>query len=228
MTDQKTIAEEALEAGRGYTINTKNVYSKKKNERNRALIQTNEREHKKLHLDLLDRVERDILDSNVLSLTRSHSMNNIKFPKRSYNQDDLVIFALPLKLRAKRTLSQADITRFDIYKFEKKYEESIWSKNTDVFYVNEREWVREIWNQWFDELITQLDGTLIENSRGKQSEEYQSDVEFVFVPFIYFHLKKALNQIKSKKSKFILFIDKLKIDSISKIKLFFKSANILN
>ena len=141
--NKKSLAEQALEAGRNYVIMPLKKSSKKRTQKSHN--------YKKLSLDLLDRIETDMYESNVKKLKRSESMDKIKFKRRIKNADDILL-TVPQKSRIKRKPSVDDLQSFEEFKKKQKYNESRWSTNTDDFYNNEREWARDIWNIWFDDL----------------------------------------------------------------------------
>jgi tetratricopeptide (TPR) repeat protein len=113
---------------------------------------------KRLDNDLLDRIEYDIMSKNVRSLKRCASLDKIRFPKRM-DQIEECLYIPDRNHIARHRLSISNLITFDKYKDKFNYDQSRWYTNTDDYYDNEREWVREIWNVWFDEVIPQLDGT---------------------------------------------------------------------
>lgn len=105
-----------------------------------------------MNADILKKVRGEILGSNVKELERTESMNDIKFPKRINHPDDLLV-RVPKKVRLGWNKgSQPDLLNFEEYKKAHAGE-----NEADVY--DEREWVRGIWETWFDEVIPQLDGT---------------------------------------------------------------------
>ena len=109
---------------------------------------------KRLNPDILRKVKADILEANKKQLRRCESMNRIKFPKKIFNADDLLI-RVPKKVKTQMwTNSTPNLLDFEKYKQQHDFRLTSKKCNRD-----EREWVRGIWNVWFDEVIPQLDGT---------------------------------------------------------------------
>ena len=150
---KKTLAEEALEAGRNYMIlrekKSKRFQSKNANFKG-----------KRLNVDLLDKIENDIFESNVKQLTRAESADRIKFPIRFTTLENGNLLRESTKVRHARRPSLSNAGDFDSFKSKFNFKKSKWHTNDNEFYDNEREWVRDIWVEWFDEVIPQLDGTL--------------------------------------------------------------------
>ncbi len=132
---------------------------------------------KRLDNNLLDQIESDIMSKNVRLLKRCESLDKIRFPKRNYQTDE----CLDIHNRnyiARHRLSISNLMSFENYKHKFNYDQSRWNTNMDDYYDNEREWVRDIWNVWFDEVIPQLDGTGgRKQSEMKKGSKQQSDNE---------------------------------------------------
>lgn len=107
---------------------------------------------KPLNVDILKKVRGELLGYNARELQRAESMNSIKFPKRINHPDDFLV-RVPKKVRLGWNKgSQPDLLDFEQYKKTQAGE-----NEAEVY--DEREWVRGIWETWFDEVIPQLDGT---------------------------------------------------------------------
>ena len=119
---------------------------------------------KKLTNDLLDKIEKCIFVENKVNLKRSGSMDFIEFPRRLVKPGEEALRAW--RRDRKRAPSAANMVKFEEYKILKGYECSKWSENIDPYFDNNREWVRDIWNVWFDEVIPKLNeyGELIRDT----------------------------------------------------------------
>jgi hypothetical protein len=107
-----------------------------------------------LNPDILKKVKNEIFHSNKRKLQRSESINKIKFPKKILNADDILI-RVPKKVKTQNwTNSKPNLLDFELYKKQNNY-----NLTSEKYMDDEREWVRAIWNEWFDEVIPQYDGT---------------------------------------------------------------------
>ena len=154
------MAEQALEAGKNYIIIPSNKKGKKES---KQLAQ-------RLNLDQLDKVEKEINESNVKLLTRPESVDRLKFKKRIRHPDD-ILFQIGPKIRKQRRPSLSNLCKFDDFKESHEYYKSKWFTNKDTFYDNEREWIRDIWNVWFDQIIPRLDGTYGTENADEEEEK---------------------------------------------------------
>ncbi len=132
---------------------------KKKKGAKRYLSKNANFKGKRLTMNLLDKIENEIFESNVLKLERSESTDRIKFPIRFTTVENAMLRE-STKVRKARRTSVSNISDFEAYKARQNFRKSKWYSNDNEFYDNEREWVRDIWVDWFDEVIPQLDGTL--------------------------------------------------------------------
>lgn len=116
---------------------------KQKKKKNKKL------EGKRLNPDILRKVKNEIFTANIRNLKRSDSMNTIKFPKKILHPDDLLV-RVPKKVKMDwKNGSKPNLLDFSEYKNS--------YQTADIY--DDREWVRGIWENWFDEVIPQLDGT---------------------------------------------------------------------
>jgi hypothetical protein len=156
-----TLAEEALKAGRKYII-----YPFKKDKKVSPKNTFN--------FDQLDKIELQIYNENIIHLKRSMSTDNLKFNNKKYWRfDEALPFrsAQSARIKATNRSSQPNLFDFNLFKTRFHYDESKWFENNDTYYNNEREWSREIWNDWFDEVIPQFNGELKIPSRLVKREE---------------------------------------------------------
>lgn len=145
--ETKTRAEKALEAGRKY------VLLPEKTDKKRSRRRLGKR-HKPMSFQALNEIEHSMKNDNIRSLARCESMDRIKFPIKI----DLEV-QVPNKHRLKKRPSVPDLFDFEQFKRVNKYEESEWHKTADPkFFNREKEWTRDIWSEWFDEVIPDLDG----------------------------------------------------------------------
>jgi hypothetical protein len=170
---KKTAAEAALDAGRNYMI----MPEKKKGAKRYQSKNNPNFKGKRLNLNLLDKIENDIFESNVKELKRSESTDRIKFPIRFTTTENSMLRESN-KIRKARRPSVSNLNDFESFKTKQNFKKSKWYSNENDFYDNEREWVRDIWVEWFDEIIPQLDGTigvkktkaLVENANKKGTQ----------------------------------------------------------
>ena len=182
-TAKKTPAEEALEAGRNYiklpvkpkrrtTLTggtTHQTRRRRRHTRPSGHHHNNTGSSKLMPLtnEQLDRIEVLIFTANKRVLARSHSLSSIKLGKNAASgaaavaADAVFVRDTETKLqrqrRRKRAGSRGNALSFDELKRRFHYHASKWQRNTDDFYDNEREWTRDIWNAWFDQVIPSLD-----------------------------------------------------------------------
>jgi tetratricopeptide (TPR) repeat protein len=132
----------ALEAGRKY------VFQDEKKPKRKT--------QKPMSFEMLDKIEAKIFNDNIKDLARSESVDRIKFPHRVVTELDKLV-QIPNKFRLKRRSSIPGKFDFESYKKTRNYEKS---KLHEELVTNvEKEWTREIWCEWFDEVIPQLDGS---------------------------------------------------------------------
>jgi hypothetical protein len=140
--DAKTQAEKALGAGRKF------VFQDEKKPKRKA--------YKCMSFDMLDKIEDKIINDNVKELARSESVDRIKFPHKVLTELDKLV-QIPNKFRLKRRSSIPNKLDFESYKKEHNYEKS--KLHSEQIANIEKEWTRDIWCEWFEEVIPQLDGT---------------------------------------------------------------------
>ena len=156
----------ALEAGRNYILKPEKTKARK-----RQFV------GKRLDAKILDDIEKQLLTGQPGVLARSESTGRIKFPKRFKAEDD--IFRVPRNVRHKNQTSIPNLLDFEAYKDARDFKNSRWFLNRDDFYDNEREWVREIWTDWFDQVIPKLDGTMIRADFKKLGENKDTGGELL-------------------------------------------------
>ncbi len=127
---------------------------------------------KRLHLNLLDKIEKDIFESNIKHLLRSESTDRIKFPIRFTTRENALLRESN-RIRKARRPSQSNLYEFDDLKTRHNFKKSKWYTNENEFYDNEREWVRDIWVEWFDEVIPHLDGSIGHKTQGEDDKTKQ-------------------------------------------------------
>ncbi len=82
-------------------------------------------------------------------------MDTIKFPKKILHPDDLLVrVPKKVKLGFWRNGSKPCLLNFEEYKAKHSFQNDVAAEMYD-----EREWVRGVWEAWFEEVIPQLDGT---------------------------------------------------------------------
>jgi hypothetical protein len=105
------------------------------------------------------KIKNEIYEANVKKLSRSTSQQRATFAHNKFKDPDNKCFSEAFSLsHRRRTDSLPSLLDFHSYKFKHGYFSSKWSTNNDDFYDNEREWAREIWNVWFDEIVPKIDG----------------------------------------------------------------------
>lgn len=134
---------------------------------------------RRLNLDLLDHVEKEILEGNRKQLVRSESMDRIKFRVKTYQPEDQIIRLARRNTLARRRPSVPRKLDFELYKTENSYDRG---KEE-----NEREWTRGIWNKWFDEVIPLLDGTFARDPRNRLTNDDDNDDDSIQVEGIRFN-----------------------------------------
>lgn len=147
-----------MEAGRNYILNEESGDKRP----------ASRRPTRKLNLDLLDKIENEIHESNVKNLVRSESMEKIKFRIRTFHPDDNLIRLAKRNATIRRRPSVPSKLDFESYKFERHFDDNHSS-------LGEREWTRQIWNEWFDEVIPLLDGTFAKESKINDTSNAQKD-----------------------------------------------------
>lgn len=162
----------ALEAGRNYII----LPDKQ--------IKPSGLSHRRLNLDMLDQIEKEMLEGNRRELLRSESMNRIKLRAKIYKPEDSVMRLAKRNTLARRRPSVPQRLDFEAYKTEKAFDATTGD--------SEREWTREIWNEWFDEVIPLLDGTFARDSRNKTGKDDETLVEGIRFNNIIISEKKCL------------------------------------
>jgi tetratricopeptide (TPR) repeat protein len=151
------LAELALEAGRKYVLYPENTPRKQMKK---------DKIFKPLTFEVLDKVENSIKNENIKRLVRSESLNRIKFPVRIQTKLE-ILTQVPNKRKILKRTSIPNLFDFEAFKAEKGYEKSEWFVEDSNFYNREKEWTRDIWNEWFDEVIPKLDGSGGRNSENR-------------------------------------------------------------
>lgn len=159
----KTPAELALEAGRNYIL----LPEKKKKKPKPT--------YKKLDMDLLNQIEHDLLN-NLKPLSSHRSMERLDYFRKFDEESDLFREAKNERHSFVISKSNPNLFDFDEYKSKQDFKSSKWYFNTDDFYDNEREWVRDIWNEWFDEVIPQLEKTSDDEKMKKKNNFASFDI----------------------------------------------------
>ncbi len=163
---ERTKAEIALDNGREY------VPSK---------ITMRKRTKKLTNLDNKDKISfkmiRDVgtflenLNNNSYPLQRTESMNKIKFYRKIPTEPQLCV---PKSIKSKVRKSLPDLLNFDDFKENNDFEEFELKDPEDN---REREFVRQIWNTWFDEVIPFFkDGDELEN---QETEEIFNEAQTI-------------------------------------------------
>lgn len=150
----------ALEAGRNYIL-----YPEKQGEEKKK------RRVSKLNLDLLDKIEQDIYEANKKVLLRSESMDRIKFRPKIFQPEDSQLRLLRRNALAKRRPSLPRRMDFEAFKAERS------APNMTSVY-DEREWTREVWCEWFDEVIPLLDGTFAKDAKLQKTDNDHEGIRF--------------------------------------------------
>lgn len=151
----------ALEAGRNYIL-----YPEKQGEEKKK-----KRRVSKLNLDLLDKIEQDIYEANKKVLLRSESMDRIKFRPKIFQPEDSQLRLLRRNALAKRRPSLPRRMDFEAFKAERS------APNMTSVY-DEREWTREVWCEWFDEVIPLLDGTFAKDAKSRKNDTDAEGIRF--------------------------------------------------
>lgn len=108
---------------------------------------------KPLNPEIFKKVKNELINGLPKTLKRCESMDSIRFPKKILHPDDLLVRVHKrVKLGMWKSGSQPSLVEFEEYKQKHCYQDKL-----DIY--DEREWVRGIWEAWFDEVIPQLDGT---------------------------------------------------------------------
>ena len=183
--DTKTQAEKALEAGRAYVLKPEKKSKPKRNN------------HKPLSFDLLDKIEDSIQNENVKKLNRAESTDRIKFPVRIQTELEKLV-QIPNKYRLKKRRSLPDLLDFEQFKQAQGYKNSSWFIENQARSFNpEKEWTRDVWTIWFDEVIPQLDG-----SGGREAAEQKQEAK-----------KSAANKLKKQQQQSRLSTSSISVSS---------------
>lgn len=152
----------AIEAGRNYILTEKKKKKSHKSTKGR------------LNMDILDRIEKEIYEKNVRPLTRSNSMERMKFYARmqSSREDDQLIYLTKRETKSRRKASVPGRLNFAVdFAKGRSFAEP----------AEEREWVRGIWSEWFDEVVPQLDGTFKNQSLQADEPDKNDPPKFEFL-----------------------------------------------
>ncbi|RNA23617.1 tetratricopeptide repeat 6 [Brachionus plicatilis] len=149
---KKSLADIALAQGKKYVMQDstktsgKNSVKKKPRGPNRF-------KNAVLGMEFLIQIESDIYNKNIKALTRCHSLDQTKPRTKTVHQDDELL-AEAARVRHIRRPSVSKYTSFEEYKKQLGFKDSKWATEQDEYFDKEREWTRDIWNVWFDQVIT--------------------------------------------------------------------------
>ena len=155
---EKTKAEIALDNGRDY-VKSKIMIRKNK----KKLINYDSKD--KISFKMIRDVGTFLENLNNISfpLQRTESMNKIKFNRKVSNEPQLCV---PKLVKSKIRKSLPDLLNFDDFKDKNDFEAFELNDPEDNI---EREFVRQIWNTWFDEVIPFFnDGNESENQETQE------------------------------------------------------------
>lgn len=163
------MAEEALKAGRSYVINIKDTNN------------TNSKNYKnlnKLNVKTIEELENFLFNYESANLERSESVKNLRYWRQMEQQ-----FFISKTLRKKNRASLPDLLNFNAYQQERNYDEERVKKDIDQEDCPIREWIRGIWNEWFDEVFPlsesekKFRSDLLKSRSKKTSTEQKQDEE---------------------------------------------------
>lgn len=148
---EKSQAEIALAQGKKYVMQD----SKKTSRKNSVKKKTQRPSRFKnsvLGIEFLLQIESDIYNKNIKVLSRSHSLDQMKPRPKIFQKDDQTLVEAA-RVRLIRRPSVSKYLNFEEYKEQLGFKDSKWATEQDDYFDKEREWTRDIWNVWFDEVI---------------------------------------------------------------------------
>ena len=159
--NEKTQAEISLEKGRDYVTSKIAIRKNKK-----ALFDFDAKD--KFSFKMINDVDVFLknLNNDDFPLTRSESMNKIKFHKKMPEEPQLRV---PKVLKIKKRKSLPDLLNYEEFKNKNDFKQFVLA---DIEDNKDREWVRKIWNRWFDEVIPFFDHN---NIQGDALEDNDMD-----------------------------------------------------
>ena len=159
---EQSLAELALAQGKNYVMQEYPKKPSRKNSKRKKSKCPNRFDSSELGVEFLLQIESEIYEKDIKVLTRSRSLDLSKFKQKSSQSDDEML-AEAGRIKLIRRPSVNKYLDFEHYKKQLGFIESKWAREQDDYFDKEREWTRDIWNVWFDEVIPGDESQLVES-----------------------------------------------------------------